>query len=78
MCTCITLFSGACLLAYYFANKNRRIERFYAEQKKQLYLLLKFVNFVLMVSFAFNSRFIGSHLFKILTRYIKNKWMNTN
>ena len=73
LCTCITVFTGLSLLLYYFANKNRRIERYYA-QKKEFYLLLQFANFVLMVSFAFNSRFIASHVFKILTEYIKVKF----
>lgn len=73
LCVFITVFTGTCLLGYYFANKNRRIERYYSIKNKKLYLLLQFANFVLMISFAFNSRFVASHLFKMFTKYIKAK-----
>ncbi len=72
-CFIITVCAGLALLIFYFKNKDRRIERYFYNNKKELFLLLQLSYFILIVSFAFNSRFLMSKIFSIGTTYLKKR-----
>lgn len=60
------MISGASFLYFFHQNKNRRIERFYFKENKLLYASLMFVNFILLVTMALNSRVIMGELFLLV------------
>lgn len=62
---CICLVT---ILLYRYIDPNKDVERFYHWNNKYLYLLLNFVNVVIMVSLATN---IKSLLSEIKKRYLK-------
>ena len=69
-CAAIAIFSGSCLLYFYYHNKNRKIERYYFQESKKLFGILQFVISILMISTVMNGRFIASELLQMLTKNI--------
>jgi hypothetical protein len=72
-CALITVCAGITLLIFYFKNKDRRIERYFHKNNKELFLLLQLSYFILIVSFAYNSRFLMSKILSFGTTYLKKR-----
>jgi len=52
------IFSAVVLLVYYLQDKNHDIERFYIQNEKPKYLLLKYSKYVLYVALFYNIKYI--------------------
>jgi len=56
------------LLYYYYHNVNRKIERYFFINHKHLFALLIFANFILIISFIMNLKFLLYEVWSILTQ----------
>ena len=62
------------LLYYYYHNVDRKIERYFFRNHKHLFALLIFANFILIISFVLNCKFVLSEIWSILTKSISFKF----
>ena len=56
------------LLYYYYHNVDRKIERYFFINHKHLFALLIFANFILIISFIMNLKFLLYEVWSILTQ----------
>lgn len=68
--------AGTVLLYFYFHNKDRRIERYYIRNHKNIYVALQAAYFVLIMSVVLNFRFVMSLFLGPLQKIAKKQIMS--
>jgi hypothetical protein len=69
---CALFLAFVVLLYFNYKNDYKRIERYYFNQNKRLYYLLRAVHFILIASIILNARFIlYSYTHNIFEKYNK-------
>jgi hypothetical protein len=61
------------VLIYLYVNKNNKLERYYYQNSKYKYYILKYFKFIVFISFFMYLRRI---IFILLNSAFKIKWMN--
>lgn len=68
LATSLAVVCGVCLVVFYFQNKYKRIERWYYDHNKYLYILLELCYYLLFISFVFNARYLVYEFIKYLVK----------
>ncbi len=73
----LVLINGLFLSVYKLINPNKEIERFYKSTSPHKYYLLQLATSILLVSFVFNARHLGSSVITMGKNAIirKFKWL---
>jgi hypothetical protein len=70
----IILVTGITILVFNHYNEYKRIERFFYNHNKYMYIVLEFTYYILFISMVFNIRFIAYEVIKHLSlKHLKIK-----